>query len=105
MTLDYASAGGYSTLRSARVTAQQYGARTLAHFDRSTPDLIDERTVGFAPTPGSAASSVGSDYSMPPTPPPLAIDTGARSVRWNENLTLPSPIRPDRRKGWYNCRG
>ncbi|EKM76432.1 hypothetical protein AGABI1DRAFT_108758 [Agaricus bisporus var. burnettii JB137-S8] len=28
-----------------------------------------------------------------------------RCVRWNDNLICPSPITPNRRKGWYNRRG
>ncbi|KAJ3560711.1 hypothetical protein NP233_g10659 [Leucocoprinus birnbaumii] len=29
----------------------------------------------------------------------------ARCVRWNENLICPSPVFPNRRKGWFNRRG
>jgi hypothetical protein len=26
-------------------------------------------------------------------------------VRWDENLICPSPVFPNRRKGWFNRRG
>lgn len=29
----------------------------------------------------------------------------ARCVRWNENLVCPSPVFPNRRRGWFNRRG
>lgn len=95
-------ARGYSTLPDAQYAAQQYRAEP-PRYDTTTPEF-DERLVGFPGSPGSASSS-GSDFDMPSTPPPLHIDTNSRSVRWNANLHLPSPVHREKRKGWFNVRG
>lgn len=83
----------YSTLADAQYVAQGYRSGEF-----------NER-LGFPGSPGSDVSSSGSEFSMPTTPPPLHVDTGARTVRWNQDLHLPSPVHRERRKGWFNARG
>lgn len=97
----YAPAGhAYNTLADAQYAAAQ-GYRL-----RSGSVDFDDR-VGFPGSPGSDVSSSGSDFSTPATPPPLHVDTGARTVRWNKDLHLPSPVHVhrERRKGFFNARG
>ncbi|KII91360.1 hypothetical protein PLICRDRAFT_51527 [Plicaturopsis crispa FD-325 SS-3] len=70
------------------------------------------RPLPFPPTTTHRRTSDGDQFvkpatilDLPPTsaPPETHRD---RSVRWNENLICPSPIRPhQRRKGWFNRRG
>jgi len=72
-----------------------YGRRVVQlHSTHETPkrrlsdgDQIDRPSFRFNPNESSRNLALG------------------RCVRWNENLICPSPVLPDRRKGWFNRHG
>lgn len=92
---------------SARRSTLPYDARTNGQV--SINDYGRPTThVPFAPERPQRRFSVseqadGPSFSMNTTG--RASGPLARCVRWNENLICPSPVFPNRRKGWFNRRG
>ncbi|KXN84456.1 hypothetical protein AN958_12431 [Leucoagaricus sp. SymC.cos] len=93
--------GRRSTLPSSQgqtSTVNEYGRHTVQlppgrpdhpHRRLSDGDQADRPSFSFNPGPDSMRNKG-----------PLG-----RTVRWDENLICPSPVFPNRRKGWFNRRG
>lgn len=92
-TLPYDSrAGGVNTHQSVndygRRTAQLHSLLEQPQRRLSDGDRTDRPTFSFNPPSGPGRNAAFS-----------------RCVRWDENLICPSPVFPNRRKGWFNRRG
>ena len=90
-TLPYDSktAGGNSQQVDdyGRRIAQLHSAHEAPKRRLSDGDQIDRPSFRFNPNESSRNPALG------------------RCVRWNENLICPSPVLPERRKGWFNRHG